>query len=249
MTKSDILEAIARSVETKTRLVMSNLNLHGMALMFSSSSMCSLNSAKESLIMIDGMPIIWISKLLGLKLSRQHRMTSLDYFDDLFTIASAKSWKIDYVGSTPEVLDKGIKLLKQRFPKLDIDGKHGYFDIDDKSSTGRQGEILQWLKNRNSDILIVGMGMPRQEEWIESIKATTPHSALIPVGAYLEYQVGSLKLPPRWMGQLGIEWLFRLITAPRRLAYRYLVEPFILVALLIFKKHPQDLYWKSKVKS
>lgn len=243
MDKDEVLGSICQHVRSQSRMVMGNLNLHGMALMYKSGRMKRLLSAPETLVMIDGMPIIWLARLLGKRVSRSQRMTSLDYFDEMFRLGVREGWRFDYVGSTPQVLKDGIEVLRKRIPGLDIEGYDGYFDIKDASAGSRQAEILDWLRTRNSDVLIVGMGMPRQEEWLDAIRDKIPTRVLIPVGAYLEYQVGSLPLPPRWMGQLGVEWAFRLVTAPRRLAYRYLVEPFYLLFLLMFRKHPQKSYW------
>lgn len=246
MTKDDVIGSIRNHVRNRSRLVMGNLNLHGMALMYKSKGMRDLLSGSNALVMIDGMPIIWLARLLGFSLTRSQRMTSLDYFDDMFKLGAAEGWRFDYVGSTPDVLTAGLVELRKRIPDLDIEGRDGYFDLNvaDVGSTHR--DILDWLRSRNSDVLIVGMGMPRQEEWLEMIRNEIPTRVLIPVGAYLEYQVGSLALPPRWLGQLGLEWLYRLFTAPRRLAYRYLIEPFVLFFCLIFRSHPQRTYWKKK---
>lgn len=248
MTKEDVVSAIRNHVSAGSRMVMGNLNLHGMAMMFSSAGMRRLLSASETLVMIDGMPIVWLARVFGMKITRAHRMTSLDYFDDMFKLGARERWRFDYVGSTPDVLQEGIEVLRKRIPGLDIEGRDGYFDIDDQSIGSKQESVLQWLRSRNSDVVIVGMGMPRQEEWLDLIKDKIPCRVLIPVGAYLEYQVGSLPLPPRWLGQLGLEWIFRLATAPRRLAYRYLVEPIYLLFLLLFRKHPQSSYWSSRLK-
>lgn len=247
MTKADVVGAIRSHVRARTRMVMGNLNLHGMAMMFSSVGMKRLLSSPETLVMIDGMPIVWLARALGMNIGRAHRMTSLDYFDDMFRLGVDEGWTFDYVGSTPDVLVQGIEVLRERIPGLDIEGRDGYFDLRDESPGGKQEAVIQWLQARNSDVVIVGMGMPRQEEWLELIKERLPSRVLIPVGAYLEYQVGSLALPPRWLGQIGLEWVFRLATAPRRLAYRYLVEPFYLLYLLVFRAHPQSSYWKDKV--
>jgi N-acetylglucosaminyldiphosphoundecaprenol N-acetyl-beta-D-mannosaminyltransferase len=246
MTESEVLDTIFHHISFRKRLILAHLNVHGMAMMFESRLMNSLLSLSETLTMVDGMPIIWIGRVLGININNSYRTTSLDFYDSLFKECSEKGYKVDYVGSTPEVFEEGIKIIRERFPNLDIDGKDGYFDIDNQSIDSKQYSIIQWLNKRQSDILIVGMGMPRQEEWIYKIQSLVPTLVLVPVGAYLEYQVGALSLPPRWLGRFGLEWLFRLITAPRRLAYRYIIEPFILLFKLLFNEHPQKKYWKNK---
>ena len=127
----------------------------------------------------------------------------------------------------------------QRIPGLDIDGRDGFFDMADDSPGSRQAEILDWLNQRSHDMVIVGMGMPRQEEWIERVQHRIPTRVLVPTGAYLDYQVGEQTLPPRWMGRAGLEGVYRLFRSPRRLAYRYLLEPLVLAWRLIARPHPQ----------
>lgn len=67
--------------------------------------------------------------------------------------------------------------------------------------------------------------MPRQEKWIQQNRNDIDANVILPSGATLDYVAGTKRMAPRWMGVLGLEWAFRLATEPRRLAYRYLVEP------------------------
>ena len=79
--------------------------------------------------------------------------------------------------------------------------------------------------------------MPRQEYWIDSHAARINANLIMSCGAAMEYMVGYVKEPPRWMGRLGLEWLFRLVEKPRRFFHRYLVEPWILLYYLITYKN------------
>jgi len=248
MSKENILDWLNINITNQNRAVLSYLNFHGMFLMFKSRIMADLLSLKETRIMIDSMPLVFISRLIGYNVSRKYRATSLDFYDDMFDLCVKNNWSIDYVGSESSVLKKGLDILKNKYPTLNIAGRDGYFDIKDWSPSSKQNEVLKWLNERNSDILIVGMGMPRQEEWIYTIKNLIPTRILVSVGAYFDYQSGSLVLPPRWLGQIGMEWFFRLITTPKRLGFRYLIEPFLLLFNLFFKTHPQKNYWETRDK-
>ncbi|HEY0053078.1 MAG TPA: WecB/TagA/CpsF family glycosyltransferase, partial [Caulobacteraceae bacterium] len=79
------------------------------------------------------------------------------------------------------------------------------------------------------DVLMVGMGMPRQELWILDHFEALPDCVILPVGAAFDYEAGVQAAAPRWMGRLGLEWLFRLAHDPKRLFVRYCVEPWTLV--------------------
>lgn len=244
MTGDEVIEQVAGAVTEGRRLIMANLNLHGMAVMYENDHMARLFCQSDTQVMIDGMPILWLANLLGHKLRRAKRTTSLDFYNEMFRVAASRHWRVGYVGGTADTLSRGIEKLRSEVPGLDIDGHDGYFDIRDASQGSRQAEIIEWMKQRDHDIVIVGMGMPRQEEWIERIQAKVPARVFLPVGAYLDYQVGAQKTAPRWMGQIGIEWIYRLVNSPQRLGYRYLVEPVILLARLVFRKHPEKL-WRS----
>lgn len=239
MTGDEVIEQVAAAVEEQRRLVMANVNLHGMALMYESEAMARLLSQDDALVMIDGMPIIWLANITGHGLRRAQRTTSLDFYDRMFRLGVKRGWRFGYVGGTADTLERGIAKLREEIPGLDIDGRDGYFDMKDDSAGSRQAEIIAWLKTREHDVVIVGMGMPRQEAWIARIQDQVPTTVFLPAGAYLDYQVGAQKLTPRWMGQMGLEWAYRLLNSPQRLSYRYLVEPLILLARMVLRRHPQ----------
>ena len=236
---SEVVEQIDAAVSARQRLVMANINLHAMAVMFESPAMARLLSQPDARVMIDGTPIIWFANLFGHNLPLSKRTTSLDFYDDMFVLGQKKGWRFGYVGATPETLELGLAELRRRIPGLDIDGRHGYFDLADESAGSAQNAIVDWMNARSHDVVIVGMGMPRQEEWIERIQARVNTLVFLPTGAYLDYQVGKQKITPRWMGPVGIEWLYRLVNSPRRLAYRYLIEPLVLMTRLATRRHPQ----------
>lgn len=239
LTGDEVIEQIGAAIAEKRRLVMANLNLHAMAVMFKSPAMARLLMQDDAQVMIDGMPILAMANVFGAKLSRDKRATSLDFYDRMFALAVREGWKIGYVGASPEVLERGLAELRGRVPGLDIDGRDGFFNIDDDRPGSKQAEILDWLNARSHDMVIVGMGMPRQEQWIERVQQHIPTRVLVPTGAYLDYQIGEQKLPPRWMGRYGLEWAHRLLQSPRRLGYRYLVEPGVLGLQLLTRRHPQ----------
>lgn len=238
MTSEEVIAQIGSAVSQRQRLIMANLNMHGMAMMYQSAGMARLLFQPDCHVMIDGMPVLYLANLINrAKLGLEKRTTSLDFYDDLFVEGRAKGWRFAYVGATPEVLEHGIDTLRERFPGLSIEGRDGYFDFRDVRPGSRNLEILEWLKNLSPDVIIVGMGMPRQEEWIESIQHQVDARVFLPTGAYLDYQVGVQTTPPRWLGRYGLEWAYRFIHSPYRLGFRYFIEPVIL-ASKILKRRP-----------
>src|SRR5690606_21110319 len=82
-------------------------------------------------------------------------------------------------------------------------------------------------------ILIVGMGMPRQEIWVYENRSSLSATVILTAGACMDYIAGAVPVPPRWLGPIGLEWAYRLATNPRRLATRYLLEPWALAPRLV----------------
>lgn len=245
-TGPQVVELVADAVETRQRLVIANANLHGLYQMYQSRAMSALLTQPDSMVMIDSMPILFLAALTGSPMARSKRSTSLDFYDLLFEVGNARGWKFGFVGGTQDVMVRGLDVLRHRFPGLDIDGHSGYFDMNDRTPGSACSEVLEWAKDSSHDVMIVGMGMPRQEEWIHSVQDEVSTRVFLPAGAYMDYQVGAQTPAPRWLGQIGLEWAYRLMQAPKRLSYRYLVEPILLLRRLATERHPQEDYRRSK---
>ncbi len=242
MTGDEVIGQVSNAVRHRRRLIMANLNVHGMAMMYESAGMTRLLTQPDSMVMIDGMPVLFMANMLRkARLPRNKRATSLDFYDELFATGIKAGWQFAYVGSTPQVLNDGIAVLRERFPALKIEGRDGYFDMHDTAPGSKHGEIIGWLQALSPDVVIVGMGMPRQEEWIELVQSQVDARVFLSAGAYLDYQVGVQKAAPRWMGRYGVEWVYRLAASPHRLSYRYLLEPMALAFKILTKRPLPDI--------
>jgi N-acetylglucosaminyldiphosphoundecaprenol N-acetyl-beta-D-mannosaminyltransferase len=226
VTSQQLIDAAVAAVESKRRnLIFGNHNLHSLHLFHSQVDLAEFY-ANCHLTHIDGMSLILLGRILGLPLARQHRTTYLDWIEAFLTTAEIKGWKIYVLGGTAESAASLPELLHENFPALKIRSHHGFITRTDDAA------ILQDIREFTPDALMVGMGMPRQERWIVQALPFLNTSLIFNCGAAFEYLVGAKYRPPRWAGQLGVEWLFRMLSEPRRLAGRYLVEPFCIVPLL-----------------
>ena len=136
-------------------------------------------------------------------------------------LCSIKKVKVYVLGSTNQVNKKAIYKLKEKFPKLMIDGHHGYFDRNKNSD-----KIIQKINQFDPDILAVGLGMPIQEEWIiKNYKKINSH-IFLNGGAFLDWISGKSIQCPQFISDIGMEWLWRLFLAPRRLIHRYVIGNF-----------------------
>jgi len=231
-TPDDIIEATALSISEKQQLVIAHQNMHGLYLALTNDQFHALHELPNSLVHIDGFPIVYLAWLHGLRHTKMvHRAAIHDWLPHYVRAASDNQWRIFCLGSDAEVNARAVEKLSEIAPDATIEGRSGYFDAT-AGSSGNQA-ILDEITSFNPDIVVVGMGMGRQEQWILENREALGNRCVVAVGACLEYMAGEMKMSPRWFGPFGLEMVWRLFSHPRRYAHRYLVEPWVLLGLLI----------------
>lgn len=223
-------EVIKRAVERRERLVMVSQNLHSVYLVYRTPDMRELQEA-ASYVRIDGLPLVWFARLLGYPAETRHRTGWNEWLDPFMTEASRMGWRVFYLGSEPAVAAKGAQELARRFPRLRFKVHHGHFDMRPGSEENRA--VVAEIRAFDPDVVIVGMGMPRQERWILENSSSVGEKVFLTAGACLDIVAGAIPQPPRWIARSGFYWLYRLLVDPQRLWRRYLVEPWFAVGLFI----------------
>jgi len=229
LTNNQLIQKIADRLITKGNpSIFTNHNLHSLYLCLRDKSLAAwINS--QHVVHADGMGIVYLGKLFGKPLNREHRVTYVDFMPLLLEYAQAHKYRAFYLGSNQASLNKGLMKIKSLYPSLAIYGCNGY-DLS---------QAIDSIERYKPDILFVGMGMPRQEKWIIENINKLNCKVILPCGAAMDYYSGFAKTPPRWAGRIGLEWAFRLLYDPLRLWKRYILEPFyILIRLLLWK------FWK-----
>jgi N-acetylglucosaminyldiphosphoundecaprenol N-acetyl-beta-D-mannosaminyltransferase len=187
--------------------------------------------SRADLVFIDGMAVVLLGRLLRRPFRREHRLAELDFMDDVFAVAEREGWRVAHLGSAEPVLGRARLRVLRRFPRLDLLTVGGYFD---PAPGGQENErVLQELRAYRPDLLLVGMGMPRQELWLDANAHALPPCVVLTVGGLFGYLGGDRPTAPRVLGRWGLEWAFRLATEPGRLWRRYLVEPWVLTRPLL----------------
>jgi len=227
---NDLKAGIAEAAENNRHWIIANHNLHSVYLYHHDPEVRTFYS-KAAYAYIDGMPLVFLGQLLGLALTRRNRLTPLDWVRPLCAEAARRGWQIFYLGSKPEVAERGARRLREEFPGLRIETAHGYFDARPDSEENRA--VVEVVNRCRPHLLMVGMGMPRQEKWIMQNFEKVDARAVFNVGALMDYVAGEIPTPPRWAGQIGLEWLFRLLSQPRHLWRRYLIEPWFALRLFV----------------
>jgi N-acetylglucosaminyldiphosphoundecaprenol N-acetyl-beta-D-mannosaminyltransferase len=228
--RDQVIDFLADAVACQRKAIVGNQNLHSLEL---SLRDCGLRAffAAADIIEIDSMPLLIWGRLLGQPLTRRHRSTYLDWRNQFWRLAAHRGWRVFLLGATEAVNTGAISRLALQWPGVTLAGHHGYFDRGRLSSGN--AAVLQQINAFRPDVLLVGMGMPTQEIWIEQNYASLTSGVVLSVGGAFDYEVGVQAPAPRILGDLCLEWLFRLAHDPRRLAWRYLVAPWALAPLAL----------------
>lgn len=228
-TIAELLEIVDQRVASGKSAVVASQNIHGFSTHLRDADFRALHRSPDTYIHLDGMPLVLLCRLAGLKVFRRHRVTWVDFIDPLMTRANERQWKVYFLGSSVATLRSGLAVLRARFPHVTFTGHDGYFE-----DTGPESDaVVRDIRAARPTLLLLGMGMGRQERWYTRNAAALGVPVTFTTGACLEYVAGTVRTPPRWLGQSGLEWLFRLAEDPKRFAYRYLIEPWPVLAVLL----------------
>ncbi|HEX2095167.1 MAG TPA: WecB/TagA/CpsF family glycosyltransferase [Longimicrobiaceae bacterium] len=230
MTRSHFPEVVDQAVSSGCRWVVGGHNMHSLHLYHRDPKMRRFYE-RSDFTFLDGMPLVWLARMLGFPARREHRHAPIDWMPPLLGVAAERGWRVFFLGSEPRVAALTAQRLRERFPGLQVETHPGYFDATPGSPEAEA--VLARINEWRPAILAVCMGMPRQEHWIVDHLDRLEASVVFNLGALMELIAGELPIPPRWIGQVGLEWLYRLVSHPRRVWRRYLVEPWTLLPHLV----------------
>jgi len=177
------------------------------------------------LVTPDGMPLVWVSRLMGF--SRVRRVYGPDLMLALCERSVKPGYRHFFYGGAAGVPEKLAARLEARFPGLDVAGS--YSPPFRALTPEEEREIVERINAAQPDIVWVGISTPKQERWMAEHVARLNAPVLVGVGAAFDFHAGLKKQAPKWMQKSGLEWAFRLMSEPGRLWRRYLVNnPFFL---------------------
>ncbi|MFL6215527.1 MAG: WecB/TagA/CpsF family glycosyltransferase [Blastocatellia bacterium] len=171
---------------------------------------------EASLVTADGMSVVWAARWLGDRLKA--RVTGIDLFERLVAEAASRGWSVFFFGAREAAVRGIVERFSREHPNLRVAGwRNGYFDQAESAA------IADEIRRRQTDLLFVAMGSPAQEFWIaENLERTGARFAM-GVGGSFDHLSGRKPRAPHWMQRAGLEWLYRLLSEPRRLWRRYLI--------------------------
>lgn len=215
VTTEETLDWIARCMRLGTRGYICTVNVAILMMMASEPRLQQFVNA-AALVVADGQPLIWVSRLFSCPLPE--RVTGIDLVDAIAQLAEHKRFRVYLLGASQEVIQAVAANLQQKYPRLEICGcDDGYF------SAAEAPERVEAIRKSGAQILFVGMGVPRQEFFLAEYWSDLGVNLAIGVGGSFDVIAGMKQRAPLWMQEVGLEWLFRLLQEPRRLWKRYLV--------------------------
>jgi N-acetylglucosaminyldiphosphoundecaprenol N-acetyl-beta-D-mannosaminyltransferase len=179
------------------------------------------------LITPDGVPLVWLMRLKGVH--DQERVYGPTLMLYVLEVAARRHLPVGFYGSKPQVLDALLANLKKCYQNLEI--AYSYSPPFNPLNPEEDAAIIDEINQSGIRILFVGLGCPKQEIWMAEHRGKV-NAVMLGVGAAFDFHAGVKPQAPVWVQRIGLEWLFRLFTEPRRLWKRYLYHNprFILLA-------------------
>jgi exopolysaccharide biosynthesis WecB/TagA/CpsF family protein len=171
---------------------------------------------RADLVLNDGKGVLLAGRLLG-------RRFPADLHGNVFSPlllerAAHQGWPVFFLGAAPGVVERAAATLTARLPDLQVVGTHDGF-----IAAGEEESVAEKIRSSGTGLLMVGMGMPLQEQWLDRYLVKTGARLGCTAGAFYDFQAGEIPRAPAWMNRMGLEWLYRLAQEPRRLWRRYLI--------------------------
>jgi N-acetylglucosaminyldiphosphoundecaprenol N-acetyl-beta-D-mannosaminyltransferase len=218
--------------EGGTRTIVGH-NLHSVTLLHSDPGFRSFYQ-RSDVVLIDGAPVLWLwAKGLegedAKERSMDYRLGSTDWIPALKGVKGLE--RIAVIGAGSQANAQAVARLQDLVPHAQVHGMPG-----EGWNAGLEAQAVAWLGELRPQLVLLGLGMPLQEHVLQRRLDSLPPAVYCTVGGAIEQIAGIQKLAPRWIGRLGLEWAWRLLLHPKRVAYRVFGEPWVLMALLVRRR-------------
>lgn len=215
----DLLEAIRINILNNKKITMTSVNVNTINLANNVAAFRD-NLSRIDIKHPDGVGVYLASRFLFGKEGLKLKITGSDFYNELKNHSITNNWSFFFYGDKEETLSKILKVN----PELHINGmQNGYIYDNEK--------LINEINTSNPDILLVGLGSPKQENWIVNHKSSLNANVIIAVGDGIKMFSGTKKRGPTFIQKLGLEWVVRLIYEPKRLWKRYLIG----IPVFVFK--------------
>jgi N-acetylglucosaminyldiphosphoundecaprenol N-acetyl-beta-D-mannosaminyltransferase len=201
---------------------------------------------RASLVLVDGMPVLWASRLLRTPLVE--KVSGSDLVVPLAQLAADSGWRVYLLGGGPGSAATAAARLASEFG-VNVVG-HDAPVVSADGAAENEAAVFSRIRRARPDLVLVALGAPKQEFWIERARLSLGSAVAVAIGAGLDFVAGNLSRAPRWMCASGLEWLYRLAQEPRRLWRRYLVrDPRFLLVVARTLREPRRARMRDQLVS
>ena len=181
------------------------------------------------MVLVDGKPLVWISKLHGKPLKA--KISGSDLVPLLCDVAAKKGYSIFIIGGKDGIAEQATRKLEEKLAGIQVVGTYAPplgFEKDEKELD----KINQMISEVHPDLLIACFGCPKQEKWIYQNISKYDAKVSVCAGATVDFLAGNVNRAPRWMSEHGLEWFYRFLQEPKRMFKRYFVDDVKIVGLI-----------------
>jgi N-acetylglucosaminyldiphosphoundecaprenol N-acetyl-beta-D-mannosaminyltransferase len=229
--REHLVKAVGDALDGARRpLRLASANLDHVYRFEGEADLFELDDDGQWLVLLDGMPLVWTTRR---RTGRDwSQLAGSDLLPDLLGLCEAKGARVAFVGGTDELRDRLPAALAARWPGLEVTG-HWTPAREVVEDHAASAELAAEIGARGVDLLVVGLGKPRQERWMARHSGTTGARVTAAFGASTEFIAGVQQRAPEALSRVGAEWAYRLYKEPRRLARRYLAEGPVALAKVV----------------
>lgn len=184
--------------------------------------------SNADLVLPDGLPIVWASKLLSLRLPQ--RIAGPDFMGEFCGTCAQNGYSMFLLGGRGDYLNSLVENLRKAHPRIQISG--AYSPPFGEWGENENRKIIKMINDSHADVLWVGVSTPKQDYWIYENKNQLKTKVAIGVGAAFDFHSGRIKRAPLWMQKFCLEWFFRFMTEPRRMWSKYFPSNIIFIAMI-----------------
>ncbi|HEY9723025.1 MAG TPA: WecB/TagA/CpsF family glycosyltransferase [Oscillatoriaceae cyanobacterium] len=207
LTRDEALGRVAEAIAQRQALRVVTLNAE-MAMQAQADAELAGIIRDTGLVVPDGSGVVWALRRQGRAVAK---LPGIELLETIAAAAAKHGWRVYFLGGKPGVADKAVETLCARYPGLCVAGaRDGYFNADDEQA------VIETVRAAQTDILLVALGVPRQEKWIARHQSALGVSVAMGVGGSFDVFAGTVKRAPAVFQKLHLEWLFRLMQEPWR---------------------------------
>lgn len=179
---------------------------------------------RADLVTPDGAGIIWASRLLGMPVAC--KVSGVDLVKQLCSLSAARGYRLFFLGAAPGVAVQAAENLARDYPgALIVGARDGFFSADDEP------QIIEQIKESAPDVLLVALGIPKQEKWIDQYREALAVPVSVGIGGSFDVYSGRVKRAPVWMQNASLEWLYRLWKNPKKIGKVMTLPKFAILTL------------------